>query len=94
MLHLDPALGARVPLACSTWSDALCSAARLGVLRETLPALVADAVAVLPDRLADIPGLGTRPARAIDGTYQARARIFAAVHPSRVERATPRAIPC
>jgi hypothetical protein len=70
LLHLDPAPGSRVPLPRSTWSDALCSAARLGVLKETLAALVADAAAVLPDRLADIPGLGTRPVRAIDGTYQ------------------------
>ena len=31
LLHLDPAPGARAPLARSTWSDALCSAARLGV---------------------------------------------------------------
>jgi len=70
LLHLDPGPGARAPLARSTWSDALCSPARLGVLEETLPALVAEAAAVLPDRLADIPGLGTRPVRAIDGTDQ------------------------
>ncbi len=76
LLHLDPAPGARVPLARSTWSDALCSAARLGVLRETLPALVADAATLLPDRLADIPGLGTRPVRAIDGTYQGESAHF------------------
>jgi len=76
LLHLDPAPGARAPLARSTWSDALCSAARLGVLKETLPGLVADAAAVLPDRLADIPGLGTRPVRAIDGTYQEESAHF------------------
>ena len=76
LLHLDPAPGARAPLARSTWSDALCSAARLGVLEETLPALVADAAALLPDRLADIPGLGTRPVRAIDGTYQGESAHF------------------
>jgi hypothetical protein len=76
LLHLDPAPGARAPLARSTWSDALCSAARLDVLEETLPALVADAAAVLPDRLADIPGLGTRSVRAIDGTYQGESAHF------------------
>lgn len=76
LLHLDPAPGARVPLARSTWSDALCSPARLAVLKQTLPALVADAAAVLPDRLADIPGLGTRPVRAIDGTYQGESAHF------------------
>ena len=46
------------------------------VLKEALPALVADAAAVLPDRLADIPGLGTRPVRAIDGTYQGESAHF------------------
>jgi len=76
LLHLDPAPGARVPLARSTSSDALCSPARLAVLKEMLPALVADAAAVLPDRLADIPGLGTRPVRAIDGTYQGESAHF------------------
>jgi hypothetical protein len=76
LLHLDPEPGARAPLARSTWSDALCSAARLDVLEETLPALVADAAAVLPDRLAEIPGLGTRPVRAIDGTYQGESAQF------------------
>lgn len=72
LLHLDPTPGARAPLARSTWSDALCSAARLGVLKEALPGLVAEAAAVLPDRLADIPGLGTRAVRAIDGTPACR----------------------
>jgi hypothetical protein len=76
LLHLDPTPGARAPLARSTWSDALCSAARLGVLKEALPGLVAEAAAVLPDRLADIPGLGTRPVRAIDGTYQGESAHF------------------
>jgi hypothetical protein len=68
--------GARAPLPRSTWSDALCSAARPDVLEETLPALVADAAALLPDRLADIPGLGVRAVRAIDGTYQGESAHF------------------
>jgi hypothetical protein len=76
LLHLDPVPGARAPLARSTWSDALYSAARLAVLKETLPGLVAEAAAVLPDRLADIPGLGRRPVRAIDGTYQGESAHF------------------
>jgi hypothetical protein len=94
LLHLDPAPGARVPLARSTWSDALCSAARPGVLEETLAALVADAAAVLPDRLADIPGLGTRPVRALMAPTRARAPIFAAVRPRRAGRTIPRGMPC
>lgn len=76
LLHLNPAADTRAPLARSTWSDALASPARLGALKAMLPALVADAAAVLPDRLADIPGLGRRPVRAIDGTYQGESAHF------------------
>ena len=76
LLHLDPAEAACAPLARSTWSDALGSAERLGVLAQMLPALVSEAAAVLPDRLADIPGLGARPVRAIDGTYQKESAHF------------------
>ena len=76
LLHLDPAEAACAPLARSTWSDALRSAERLGVLAQMLPALVGEAAAVLPDRLADIPGLGARPVRAIDGTYQKESAHF------------------
>ena len=76
LLHWDPAADARPPLARSTWSDALCSPARLAVLGEVVPVLVEEAAAVLPDRLAEIPGLGTRPVRAIDGTYQGESAHF------------------
>ncbi|MBP6807849.1 MAG: hypothetical protein KA125_06095 [Chromatiaceae bacterium] len=71
LLHLDPDTVARGPLARSTWSDALASPSREAVLRDRVPALVQAAQVVLPDRLAGIPGLGNRPVRAIDGTYQA-----------------------
>ena len=76
LLHLDPVVAARPPLARSTWSDALGSPIRLAVLQELLPMLVGEAAAVLPDRLAGIPGLGTRPVRAIDGTYQGESAHF------------------
>ena len=71
LLHLAPEAAARGPLARSTWSDALASPRREAVLRDLVPALVQETRAVLPDRLASIPGLGDRPVRAIDGTYQA-----------------------
>jgi hypothetical protein len=71
LLHLDPETAARGPLARSTWSDALASPSREAVLRDLVPTLVQAAQAVLPDRLAGIPGVGDRPVRAIDGTYQA-----------------------
>ena len=70
LFHLDPDAPEQVPLARSTWSDALSSPTRLEVLEEVTPPLVSAAQTVLPDRLADIPGLGQRQVRAIDGTYQ------------------------
>ena len=76
LLHLDQELAAQPPLARSTWSDALGSPPRLAVLEGLLPMLVGAAAAVLPDRLAEIPGLGTRPVRAIDGTYQGESAHF------------------
>ena len=82
LLHLDPATAARGPLARSTWSDALASPSREAVLRDLVPALVQEAQVLLPDRLAGIPGLGDRPVRAIDGTYQAESAHF--------RRCTPR----
>jgi hypothetical protein len=76
LFHLGPALASQLPLARSTWSDQHGSPVRLAVLQEMLPTLVGEAPAVLPDRLAGIPGLGTRPVRAIDGTYQGESAHF------------------
>ncbi|HYN78630.1 MAG TPA: hypothetical protein VES73_12665, partial [Lamprocystis sp. (in: g-proteobacteria)] len=59
--HLDPSDAAHVPLARSTWSDALAAPTRATALTATLPVLLADARARLPDRLSGIPGLGERP---------------------------------
>lgn len=74
--HLAAGEDARAPLARSTWSDALGSAARRAVLAEVVPALLEEAGTVLPDRLAEIPGLGRRAGRAIDGTYQGESAQF------------------
>lgn len=70
LLHLDPSAETQVPLARSTWSDALGSPRRLQILTDMIPVLVRCADTVLPDRLAGIPGLGTRPVYALDGTYE------------------------
>ena len=70
LLHLDPSAPDRPPLARSTWSDALSAKSRRTVMRALVPKLVSEAQIVLPDRLAHVPGLGQRPVRAIDGTYQ------------------------
>jgi hypothetical protein len=78
--HLDPNAEARVPLARSTWSDALASSARGAVLEGVVAALVEDAKLILPDRLADLPGLGTRTVRAIDGNLLPRECPLSALH--------------
>jgi hypothetical protein len=80
--HLDPSDAAHVPLARSTWSDALAAPTRAAALTATLPVLLADARARLPDRLSGIPGLGARPVRAIDGTYQVESAHFRRQTPS------------
>lgn len=76
LLHLDPTEPDRPPLARSTWSDALSATSRLTAMRALVPALMKEAQQVLPDRLADVPGLGDRPVRAIDGTYQKESAHF------------------
>ena len=68
--HLDPGEPTGAPLARSTWSDALSARSRRMALRVLVPKLANEADRVLPDRLANLPGLGQRPVRAIDGTYQ------------------------
>jgi len=70
LLHLDPSEPDKTPLARSTWSDALSAKSRRTVLQALVPKLVSEAHTVLPDRLGSLPGLGQRPVRAIDGTYQ------------------------
>lgn len=70
LLHREPATAARGPVARSTWSDALAPSRREAILRDLVPALNQAAQALLPDRLAGIPGLGDRPVRAMDGTHQ------------------------
>jgi hypothetical protein len=76
LLHLDPSEPAGAPLARSTWSDALSATSRRTALRAVLPKLANEADGVLPDRLANLPGLGQRPVRAIDGTYQKKSAHY------------------
>ena len=70
LLHLDPTEALQAPLARSTWSDALASRRRRGVLEAVTAPLLAEARSVLPDRLAGFPALQGRPVYATDGTYQ------------------------
>lgn len=70
LLHRAPAQAPGAPLARSTWSDALASRRRRIVLEAVLAPLLAEARAVLPDRLAQFPELEGREVYATDGTYQ------------------------
>lgn len=81
-LHLDIEAVDRPPLARSTWSDALASRERQAQLRQVVGALRLQAAQTLPDRLAQIPGLGDRPVRSVDGVYQPESAHF--------RRCTPR----
>ena len=51
----------KVPLARSTWSDALANPHRNEILRGAVQVLVAEARNELPDRFAHTTELGTRP---------------------------------
>ncbi len=71
-----------VPLARSTWSDALANTYRGEILREAVQVLVANARNELPDRFAEIEELGTRSIYAIDATYQKESSHYQPVYPS------------
>ena len=72
----------RVPLARSTYSDALSSKARLHILEQTATILAESAAHSLPDRLAGIDGLKDRPVYAMDGTYQKESCHYEKLTPS------------
>ena len=94
LLHLDPAMATRGPRARSTGRDALASPSRQAVLRERLAALVGEAEAVLPHRLAGIDGLVDRPVRAIDATYQVESAPVRCCTPEEGGEDNPRVMPC
>ena len=71
-----------VPLARSTWSDALANEPRRKILREAVQVLVAAARHELPDRFAGIKELGNRAIYAIDATYQVESSHYHPVYPS------------
>ena len=70
-----------VPLARSTWSDALASPLRNKILREAVQVLVTSARNELPDRLTEIEELGTRPVLCIDASYQTESSHYQPVYP-------------
>lgn len=74
LLHHEQAT--RPPVPRSTFSDALASVHRRQVLRDLRDPLLIQATRVLPDRLANLPGLDQRSVYAIDGTYQKESAHF------------------
>ena len=72
----------KVPLARSTWSDALANPYRTKILREAIQVLVAAARNELPDRFSNIKELGTRSIYAIDATYQKESSHYQPVYPA------------
>lgn len=74
LFHLADA--EHLPVARSTYSDALGSASRLDILEQSVTQLVNIARAQLPDRLAAFAELGKRPIYAVDGSYQKESAHF------------------
>lgn len=81
LFHLDDD-AFQMPLARSTYSDALSSKLRLSVTQQLVELLAAQATATLPDRLEGLEGIGDRSIYAIDGTYQAESSHFEKITPS------------
>ena len=73
----------QLPLARSTWSDALASKKRCHIVRESFPHLVDHARATLPERFVDMLNLGERDLIAIDASYQTESAHYRPVYPMR-----------
>lgn len=71
----------RLPLARSTWSDALANGYRKTILREAIEPLVEYAGSILPDRYSQFEELGSRPLLAMDATYQTESSHYRPVYP-------------
>jgi len=72
----------QVPVARSTWSDAMSSATRRTILRQAITQMVASAQAILPNKFAGLSGIGKRPILALDATYQAESSHYTRVLPA------------
>ena len=69
LFHLDES-ASELPVARSTWSDALAAPERRDILRQATAQLVTFAREQLPDVLAGVPGINDRSVLAMDATYQ------------------------
>jgi Transposase DDE domain len=71
----------QLPLARSTWSDALASKKRCHIVRDSFSHLVNHARTTLPERFLDLPNLGKRSLIAIDASYQAESAHYRPTYP-------------
>lgn len=81
LFHLDTGQ-TEMPVARSTWSDALASPGRRDVLRPAVAQLVEQARNTLPDLLAHVEGIGQREVIATDATYQSESAHYAPSYPN------------
>lgn len=70
-----------LPLARSTWSDALASKKRCHIVRDSFSHLVNHACDTLPERFLDMPNLGERSLIAIDASYQTESAHYRPIYP-------------
>ncbi len=81
LFHLD-STSKQIPVARSTWSDAMSSTQRRDILRHACAQLITTARDTLPDRFDNIEGIGKRPILAIDVTYQTESSHYCRVLPT------------
>jgi len=81
LFHLDEE-ATTIPLARSTYSDALASKTRLSIVSQAVDNLVETATKALPDRLSGLEGIGNRCVYGMDGTYQKESSHFQRMTPS------------
>jgi len=81
LFHLDDGRST-LPLARSTYSDALASKIRLDIVSQVAHSLARKAATILPDRLAELKGIENRSVYALDATYQDESSHFIKVTPS------------
>jgi len=72
----------RLPVARSTWSDAMGSRTRRDLLRQATHQLVGLAQKTLMDKCSGIDGIGQRPIVAIDATYQEESSHYVRILPT------------
>ena len=73
LFHLDDA-AIKMPLARSTYSDALSNKGRMDITAQASMHLANYAAQLLPDRLASLSGIEGREVYAADGSYQVESR--------------------